>query len=113
LLNRVNSERIEVGDVTYRRKRAGSFPSLEAATKLTSSTLARNSDIVRKVARGEVLRELITAEFDTLTGREAFAASETSKAYMRETHGVGVVIVHDPDSSDGFTIISAYPRNPE
>ena len=97
----------------YARKRHGSFPSVEAATKLVSSTLARNREIVDRVARGELDDAFITAEFGSRTGREAFRPAENSEPYLRDTNGVGVFLVHDPEESSGFTIISAYPRNPE
>ncbi len=97
----------------YARKRHGSFPSVEAATKLVSSTLARNCEIVDRVARGELDDAFITAEFGSRTGREAFRPAENSEPYLRDTNGVGVFLVHDPEESSGFTIISAYPRNPE
>ncbi len=95
------------------RKRAGSFPSLEAATKLTNSTLAKNRERVERVARGKVLRDFVTADFESKAGREAFAPSEYAEPYLRDTYGVGVSIIHDPTSKDGYTIISSYPRNPE
>jgi hypothetical protein len=109
LLARVRGER---GPALV-RKRAGSFPSVEAATKLVSSTIARNQETVDRISRGALSGAFITAEFDTPTGREAFAPSEHAEPYMRETYGVGVVIEHDPDSREGFVVYSAYPRNPE
>jgi hypothetical protein len=109
LLARARGDR---GPVAVRR-RAGSFPSLEAATKLVSSTLAKNQDIVERVASGELDDAFITAEFETKTGREAYAPTEYSEVYMRDTYGVGVFIVHDATVEGGFTIWSAYPRGPE
>jgi hypothetical protein len=109
LLARARGER---GPVAIRR-RVGSFPSLEAATKLVSSTLAKNQDIVDRVASGELDDAFITAEFDTKTGREAYAPTEYSEVYLRDTHGVAVLIVHDDTVERGFTIWTAYPRDPE
>jgi hypothetical protein len=68
---------------------------------------------VEKVARGEKLRDFVTAEFGAQTGRESFAPSEYADPYLRDTYGVGVSIIHDPTNKDGYTIISSYPRNPE
>ncbi len=105
------------------RKRVGSFPSLEAANKLVSATLAStergkgqalsNRERVELVARGEVGGDFITLEFSKQTGREAFAPSELAEPYLRDTYGVGVVIVHDETSKTGFTVFNAYPRNPD
>jgi hypothetical protein len=101
----------------------GSFPSIEAANKLVSPTLSSsktqpgevlsNREIVARVAKGDEEDYFLTLEFDSKTGREAFAPSELAEPYLRDTYGVAAFIVHDPTSKDGYTIISSYPRNPE
>jgi Bacterial CdiA-CT RNAse A domain len=93
------------------RIRAGSYPSLEAATKLTNATLAQNQDKVGRVARGEIRREFITGVFSSATGIEAYARNVSEQPRIRETTGVGVSIVYDARSKNGFTVISSYPRN--
>jgi hypothetical protein len=118
LLARVRGER---GPALI-RKRAGSFPSVEAASKLVSSTLSSdtieanqvltNRERVGRVARGERNGDFLILEFETKTGREAYANSEYSEPYLRDTFGVGVLIVHDEDDPSGFTVVDAYPRNP-
>src|SRR5579871_1412653 len=49
LQNRVRTETYEVGETTIYMYRAGSFPSLEAATKLVNSTLSMNTSVVSAV----------------------------------------------------------------
>jgi len=118
LLARVRGER----GLTLVRKRAGSFPSVEAANKLVSATLSSdriqpgevlsNRELVGRVSRGDVNGAFLTLEFDTKTGREAFASSQYSEPYLRDTYGVAVLIVRDQDDPNGLSVVSAYPRNP-
>lgn len=118
LLARVRGER---GPDLIRR-RDGSFPSIEAANKLVSATLSSskvqpgeilsNRELVGRVARGEDNGAFVTLEFDSKTGREAYAASKTSQPFLRDTYGVGVVIVRDKKDLNGFSVFDAYPRNP-
>jgi HK97 family phage portal protein len=104
------------------RRRVGSFPTVEAANKLVSATLSSNKiqlgetlsnrELVARVARGEKNGEFLTLEFSSKTGREAYAASMISEPYLRDTYGVGVLIVRDKKEPAGFTVVVAYPRNP-
>jgi hypothetical protein len=110
LIARMQAERFETPFATIARKRVGSFPSLEAANKLVNSTLARNRSTVELVASGKVTRAFIKSRFQTQTGIEAYAASERSRPYVRDTFGVGVEIRHDPHSPNSYTVVSAYPR---
>jgi hypothetical protein len=91
--------------------RVGSFTSLDSATKLVNSTLSQNSEVVNRVARGEEARDSVSAIFDSPTGYEAYLPGPYSIPYMRDTYGVGVVIVHDPRTSRGYRVQTAYPRN--
>ena len=111
LLRRMQTERLQTGFFTLARQRVGSFPSLEAANKLVSATLAQNSVVVDQVASGALQGAFITATFDSPTGREAYASSPRSEPYIRETFGVGASIVHDPAFPRGFRVVSSYPRN--
>jgi hypothetical protein len=91
--------------------REGSFPSLEAANKLVNSTIARNPDKVDKVVNGLSGKEDLDAVFGSPTGSEAYAATERSQPYIRETYGVRVVIVRDRRSEKGYRVETAFPRN--
>ncbi|OJU25994.1 MAG: hypothetical protein BGN91_04045 [Nitrobacter sp. 62-13] len=88
-----------------------SFPSLEAANKLVNSTVARNPDKVDKVVNGLSGRENLDAVFGSPTGTEAYAATERSQPYIRETYGVRVVIVPDRRSTKGYRVETAFPKN--
>ena len=103
-------------------KRAGSFPSVEAANKLVRATLARNPATVKQVASGKVISAFVKAQFGSKTGIEAwvpgnqrsptfFSRPKAIRPIVRDTQGVGVFIVHDPESPRGYTVITAYPRN--
>jgi hypothetical protein len=89
----------------------GSFSSLDSATRLVNSTLAQNEVLVGQVAHGTLPVKRVDAQFDSITGYEAYAPTERSQPSMRETFGVGVVIVHDPGSEKRFRILSAFPIN--
>jgi len=91
--------------------RSGSFPSIEAATKLVSSTLAQNQTVVDRIASGELARALVISDFGSVTGIEAVMATSRSQPYFQDTYRVGAVIVHDQLSPSGYRIISAFPTN--
>jgi hypothetical protein len=88
----------------------GSFPSVDAATKLINSTLANNRDTVNQVARGHQPRAFISSSFNSITGQEAYLARYNAQPFMRNTYGVAVVIVHDASSPNGFRVQSAFPK---
>ncbi|NOT71320.1 MAG: hypothetical protein HOP09_08605 [Hyphomicrobium sp.] len=98
-------------EVPATRIRAGSYPSIEAATKLTNAILAQNLDKVGRVVSGELKRDFIVGVFSSATGVEAYARNVREQPRIRVTTGVGISIVHDPRSKNGFTVISSYPRN--
>jgi hypothetical protein len=91
--------------------RSGSFPSVEAASKLVNSTLAQNRTLVDLVASGRVYEVRVAARFSSPTGIEAYARNGRAQPIIRETNGVGVFIRHDPASPRGYRVITAYPRN--
>lgn len=93
------------------RFRDGAFSSLDSANKLVNATLGRNADIVEDVAAGRRSDAFVTAEFGSVTGREAYRNSSRSSPYMRTVTGVGVYIVHSSRTPRGFRVITAYPRN--
>lgn len=94
------------------RWRHGTFPSLEAAQKLTNSNLAQNSEIVNAVARGELPDAFVTSTFNSITGTEAYRITQrtSSPIQVRRTFGVGTFVRHAPDRPDGFIIVTSYPR---
>lgn len=112
LLRSVARPRLRLPIASLFRWRHGSFPSLEAAQKLTNSNLAQNSDIVFEVSIGKRSKAFITSEFSSPTGTEAYRTTRrlSSPVRVRETFGVGTVIVHAPEMPDGFLIVTSYPR---
>lgn len=82
-----------------------------AATKLVNSTLAQNRIIVDQVATGVLPVYAARAQFDSITGIEAVAEHIGSQVSIRETYGVGVIVVHDPSSPGGYIVWSAFPSN--
>lgn len=96
---------------TIATRRAGSFPSIMAATKLVNATLAQNHVTVDQVARGILASAFVTAVFTSKTGIEAYRPTLRAQPYIRDTFGVGVSILHDPSTSNGFRVVRAYPRN--
>jgi hypothetical protein len=75
-------------------------------------TLERNKATVDMVASGKLQDAFVTARFGFITGREIFRPDPTERYYyFRPTYGVGVDIRHDPGSSRGYRVHTAYPRN--
>jgi hypothetical protein len=92
--------------------RSGSFPSLEAANKLVNATISRNQEKVDLVVNGSLPVVVLEAEFGSPTGYEAYANTERSQPYIRETYSVRVIIVADPSSPRKFRVLTAFPTNP-
>jgi len=113
LLRAVSVDQFQSWFFSTYRKRQGSFPSLQAAQKLTNSNLSRNADIVNEVATGQRARAFITSEFASVTGIEAYRTGprESAPVVIRQTFGVATVIEYAPDMPNGFIIITSYPRN--
>jgi hypothetical protein len=97
-------------DEDPRGVRLGSFTSLQSATRLVSSTLAQNRDVVDEVIRGQRGGAEVDAIFDSPTGYEAYLPRPQSIPYKRDTYGVRVVIARDPGSSRGYSVLTAFPR---
>jgi hypothetical protein len=91
--------------------REGSFTSLEAANKLVNSTAASNQTMVNLVASGLLPMAIVDATFVSPTGYEAFAKTERSTPYIRDTYGVRVIIVRDTSSPKGYRVLTAFPMN--
>ncbi len=86
-------------------ERASSFCSLQSATKLVNSALSQNSAVVALVANGTLKEALVGSSFLSSTGYEVLYPS----GEQRTTFGVGVVIRHNPESANGFSVVSAWP----
>jgi hypothetical protein len=67
--------------------------------------------MVEAVASGAEPYDFVTAEFRSITGIEAYRPTRNATPYLRDTHGVGVYIVHDPTARRGFRVVTAYPRD--
>ncbi len=111
LTRRLHTERYRAGFFSVYRRQVGSFSSMEAAEQLINSTLARNSSMVIRVANGLEPDAYVTARFNSKTGIEAVNLTRRGKIVIRDTFSVGVVVVHDPNSTTGFRIHTAFPRN--
>jgi hypothetical protein len=90
---------------------SGSFSSVEAANKLVNSTLGKNRAMVDQVAAGLRTREVVFAEFESVTGIEAVGPNIRSEVYFRQTHNVGVVVQQDPYSPRGYFVLTAFPTS--
>lgn len=112
LLRSVTTPRGRSPFLSLYRYRHGSFPSLEAARKLTNSNLANNADVVEEVVSGRRKRAFLKSESSLPTGTEAFRMTQrrSSPVILRQTFGIGTVIEHAPDMPNGFIIITSYPR---
>jgi len=98
--------------VSFVPRRLGSFESVESANDLVNRTLERNKATVDMVASGELRDAFVKTRFGFITGREIFRPDPNeSYYYFRNTYGVGVYIIHDPGSSRGYRVNTAYPRN--
>jgi len=111
LLRRLQEETFQIGPFEVGLLRAGSFPSLEAATKLVNSTLSQNQALVDQVAEGKIGGARLVADFNSSTGFEAYKATTRSQAIVRDTNSVEMFIRHDKSSPNGFTVFTAFPMN--
>jgi len=91
--------------------RVGSFSSLDAANKLVNATIAQNAAQVDLVTGGRSGRQELDSYFGAPTGYEAYARTERSQPYIRDTYRVRVVIVPDGRVTKGFRVDSAFPMN--
>jgi HK97 family phage portal protein len=111
LAARIRREQFRGLFYSYGLDRNGTFDSAEAARNFIQRTLEHNIQVVEAVTRGEVREAFLTLRFGYRTGREAFLETPDSEVRIRPTYMVGVQIEHDPTSSQGYRIVTAYPRN--
>jgi hypothetical protein len=90
-------------------RRDGSFSSIDSANSLVNATIDENRSEVDLVASGSSESVFIKKQFGYKTGREAYSNNEGA-VYVRDTYGVGVYLRHDPSSSRGSRVRTAYPR---
>lgn len=122
LVRRLFEKQADDGYRSYFIQIAGSFPSVEAANKLVNSTLSQSWDSVEavksnKYGGGAIIYKI----FPSKTGIEAYLpVSLPERIYnmrpsaepeIRDTYGVKVVIKFNPNSPDGFSVITAFPFN--
>jgi hypothetical protein len=113
LLSLINDDEVLAerhGDLAQGLKE-GSFPSLEAANKLVNSTVSKNQGTADLVAQGLLPGAQLDASFASPTGYEAYAKTERSTPYIRDTYGVRVFIVSDKNADKGYRILTAFPMN--
>ena len=53
----------------------------------------------------------LDADYSSPTGYEAYAKTERSTPYIRDTYGVHVVVARDQSSPRGYRVFTAYPIN--
>ncbi|MES5484930.1 RHS repeat-associated core domain-containing protein [Bradyrhizobium sp. INPA03-11B] len=99
--------------IEYGERAEGSFPSLMAANKLVSATLAQNAFIVGTVASGQRGGAVVRGDFGSPTGYEAFATSARSEVGIRSTSQVTAVISYHPSYPGNIFILTAFPSNPQ
>jgi hypothetical protein len=87
----------------------GSFTSVQSANRLVNSTISANQDKVDEGIRDGEAAVTISKRFPSPTGYEAYLARAHSEPYIRDTFGVRVIILRDPESARGWRVQSAYP----
>ncbi len=112
MTRRLEEETYTTGNITAAALTVGTFTSVYAAEKLVNATLSQNASIVAQVATGARSYSYISSgPYDVPTGREAYRASIRQSPQFRETYMVGVFIVRDPRSPNGFNVRTAYPTS--
>jgi hypothetical protein len=76
---------------------------------LVNSTISQNRDRVEQVARGDSQSDFFSARFSSPTGYEAYLRTFHAEPFMRDTYGVEVFVLRDPQSARGWRVQSAFP----
>lgn len=101
----------------FGRKRAGSFLSIEAASKLVNSTMSEptNAAKIELFKEGKYpfwLPELrLVKTFASKTGYEAYAEDDRKIPRIRSTFGVTVRLIRTERVPRGYYVDSAWPMN--
>jgi hypothetical protein len=112
LIRRVETERYPGVFVSVGLEAAGTFPSLEAANKLVSATIAENASQVQEIINKSGGKAVLQSYFSAPTGREAYKPGPNAQPSIRPTYGVLVVVRPDSRTSRGYSIVTAMPNNP-
>ncbi|WP_342149504.1 RNase A-like domain-containing protein [Methylorubrum sp. SB2] len=110
LMGRVQASRGWTPFHVYGRQRHGSFASPEVANDLVNRALEQNADKVDLVLSGSEDGYFIKHRFGYIIGREAYTNGRV-EPYLRNTYGVGILIMRDSGSKRGYRVHTAYPRN--
>jgi hypothetical protein len=111
LVQELQEHSFRVGTTELVRIREGSFDSISSANDLVNRTLQKNSGEVDLIASGQLQRKYIQFDFGFTTGYEMYVPPSGTEPELRDTTGVGVVILYDPSSPRRFRVLTAYPRN--
>jgi hypothetical protein len=106
---RENAQNILDRGDDFRGARVGSFTSVQSANRLVNSTISDNQAKVDQAIRDGEPHVLISKNFKSPTGYEAYVARAHAEPYIRNTFGVEVLIRPDPGSARGWRVHSAYP----
>ncbi|MBA1156741.1 RNase A-like domain-containing protein [Microvirga mediterraneensis] len=107
LTGRVEREYWDLRIIELGRKRAGSFFSIGEANEYVNAALDANRAIVEEVAAGREPSAFFTHRLGFVTGREAIVLPERRTIILRRTYGIGVLIIHDKRSPNGFRVHTA------
>ncbi len=103
--------------LSFGEKRAGSFTSVEAASKLVSTTIANaeNATKLKRFINRDIMFSLsvlyLDADFPKPTGYEAYAKNHRQQPEIRDTYGVKVRIMRTDRDPKGWYVDSAWPTN--
>jgi len=108
----LNRNYYKIGPIVAFKAAEGSFTDIRSANDFVNRTLEADPTTLGQVSRGEILDKItIEHRFGYRTGTEAFRPDGSSDAYIRPTYNVRTIIIHDPNTSKGFRLITAFPFN--
>lgn len=122
LVNRIVQNQATLVPFTVGIYRAGSFSSLEAATKLIRSTIAQNRSLIEARLKSAPNKQLeFVSTFRTPTGIEAYLPNTERNRprlfrpkqvhpVVRPTYSVHVVLRPYPNSPSGYRLVTAFPK---
>jgi Bacterial CdiA-CT RNAse A domain len=111
LLAEVERERFRLGPFRFGFKQEGSFLTPEDANDHVNRALEAHAEKVDRVVDGTKSQETINHRFGYVTGKEAYKPDGSTKAFIRPTYEIRIIIRRDPSSPRGFRVHTAFPRN--